>query len=564
MKNIPYYEVRGINDLKQLVNDSCTIYKDKVAYYYKKNGKYETIKFSKLKEDVDCLGTALIDLDLKDKRIAVIGENRYEWAISYLAIITGVGIVVPLDKQLPEEELLNCLKRANVDAIIYSEKLKPKIEYISNKINIPFHVNMDLEDDISIEHSLKKLIQKGNVLLKGGNNKFINAKINSQIMAELLFTSGTTSESKAVMLSHRNICFNIENQCKMLEITPDDIFLSILPIHHAYECTCGFLTPLYRGAAVAYCEGLKHIPNNLKESHASVVLSVPVVFELIYKKIWQNIEKKGKIKLIKIMIKITNFLDKIGIHLKRKVFKAIHDELGGNVKVFIAGAAAINPEVAKGYRDFGILSVQGYGLSECAPIVALNRDVDYKDEAAGLPLVNSEIKIDNPNEDGIGEIIVKGEHVMLGYYENEKATSDTIKNGWLYTGDLGFIDQDGFIHITGRKKNVIITKNGKNIYPEELETLLNENELIKECMVYGKQKEDDIIITVQVLLDRDIIKEKYGNSKSDEEIKEILWKDIKEINKNLVIYKHIKKIEIRAKEFDKTTTMKIKRYKEEV
>lgn len=566
MKDIPYYEVRDLTNLKQLVNDSCEIYADKTAYLVKKNGKeeYQEIKYSKVKKDVDALGTALIDLGLKDKRIAVVGENRYEWAVSYLAVITGVGVVVPLDRQLPEKELENCIKRSNVNALMYSSKVEDTINKLFTSLdNIEKYVCFDDINDNGKFMSLSNLIKYGQKLLDNGNRNFIDAKIDEEVMAELLFTSGTTSEAKAVMLSHKNICFNIHEQCKMLKIVPEDVFLSVLPIHHTYECTCGFLTPLYRGATVAYCEGLRHIQKNMQQSKVSVFLAVPLIFETLYRKIWEGIEKQGKTKLVKKMIKITNALDKVGIHIKRKVFKEIHAQLGGNVKVLIAGAAAINPEVSKGFRDFGILTVQGYGLSECAPIVALNRDVDYKDDAVGLPLVNTEVKIADKNEEGVGEIIVKGDHVMLGYYENDEENAKVFKDGWFYTGDLGYIDQDGFIHITGRKKNVIITKNGKNIYPEEIEALLIKNDYIKECMVYGKKDKDDVKLAAELVLDDDYIAEKFKNEpKTDEEIKKIVWEDVKKMNSELVTYKHIKEINIRKTEFKKTTTMKIKRYLE--
>ena len=564
MKDKPYYEVRKIKDIRDLVNSSCELFAERNAYLYKKDGKYTPILFKQVKKNMDELGTALIELGLKDKRIAVIGENRYEWAISYLAVINGVGVAVPLDKQLPGNEILNCLHRSEAKCIIYSSKLKEKIDSIKNQTDASILIDMDIEEDENGVYSLKKLLERGRELLDQGNKEYLNAEIDNHKMAELLFTSGTTSESKAVMLSHRNICFNIENQCKMLEIVPEDIFLSVLPIHHAYECTCGFLTPLYRGACVAYCEGLRHIAENMKEAHASVILSVPVMFEMIYGKLWEAIRKQGKEKLVKRMIKVTNFLDKLHIHIKRKVFKQIHEQLGGNVKVLIAGAAAINPEVAQGFRDLGILAVQGYGLSECAPIAALNRDVDYKDDAAGLPLVGTEIKIINPNDEGVGEIATKGEHVMLGYYKNEEATKEAIQDGWLHTGDLGYIDSDGFVHITGRKKNVIITKNGKNVYPEEIEKLLSDSPFIKESLVYGKRNGDNITITAQILLDKDYIEQTYGKSITEEKIKKLVWEDVKRINQKLVIYKHIKAIEIREKEFEKTTTLKIKRYKENV
>ena len=566
MKNIPYYEVRDLSNIKQLVNDSCRIYADRTAYLVKRSGseEYQKIKYSKVKEDVDALGTALINLGLKGKRIAVIGENRYEWAISYLAVITGVGIVVPLDRQLPEKELENCIKRSEVSAIMYSSKLEDSINKLfTNFENVEKYICFDDISDNGNFMSLSKVIKYGKKLMEEGNRDFIDAEINEEEMSEMLFTSGTTSEPKIVMLSHKNICFNIHEQCKMLEIVPDDVFLSVLPIHHTYECTCGFLTPLYRGASVAYCEGLRHIQKNMQQAKVTVFLGVPLIFETLYRKIWEGIGKQGKTNLVKRMIKITNALDKVGIHLKKKIFKEIHEQLGGNIKVLIVGAAAMTPEVSKGFRDLGILTVQGYGLSECAPIVALNRDVDYKDDAAGLPLPNEEVKIDNPNEEGVGEIIVKGDHVMLGYYKNDEENKKALKDGWFYTGDLGFIDEDGFIHITGRKKNVIITKNGKNIYPEEIETMLLRNDYIKECMVYGKKDKDDVKLAAEIVLDNDFIEEKYkDNPKTKEELKKIVWEEVKKINQELVSYKHVKEINIRDTEFKKTTTMKIKRYLE--
>ena len=424
---------------------------------------------------------------------------------------------------------------------------------------------MDLQENSEKKYSLKRLIQIGKEELEKGNKTFVNAEIKEEEMAEILFTSGTTSESKAAMLSHKNIAFNIYEQCRMIYIDKTDIFLSVLPIHHTYECTCGFLTPLYRGAAVAYCEGLRHIQKNMKEVHVSVFLTVPLILETMYKKIWEGIQKQGKTRIVNKMIKITNALDKIGVHVKRKVFASIHEQFGGEVRLFIAGAAAINPEVAQGFRDLGILAVQGYGLTECAPIVALNRDKEYKDAAVGLPLAETELKIVDENDEGIGEIITKGNHVMLGYYENEEETKKAIKDGWFYTGDMGYMDKDGFVYITGRKKNVIITKNGKNVYPEEIESLLNENDYIQESLVYGKEENGDVVIVADIRLNTEYIEEKWkDNPKTLEELKQIIWEEVKKINNDLVIYKHVKEINIREKEFEKTTTMKIKRYKEHV
>lgn len=564
MKNIPMYKVRDIENLKKMIEESCEIFKDNTAYLVKENNEYKKILYPQVLEEMNALGTALIDLGLKNKRIAVIGENRYEWAISYLAIVNGTGVVVPLDKQLPINEIVSCLQRAKVDCIIYSGKLQDKIDEISKNDNmLSYYIGMDLSDDDGKFLSFKKLVNKGKELVNSGDRSFIDAKIDVDTMSELLFTSGTTSQSKAVMLSQRNIIYNIHQHCQMVHLKPDDTFLSMLPIHHVYECVCGFLMPLYIGATVSYCEGLRHIQKNLCESHTTVFLSVPLVFETLYKKIWEAIDKQGKTKLVKTMIKVTNVLDKIGIHLKRKVFKSIHEQFGGKARLFIAGAAAINPEVSKGFRDLGILLIQGYGLTECSPVVCVNSDVYYKDASVGLPLVGSELKIVDINEDGIGEIATKGDHVMLGYYENEEATKEVLKNGWFYTGDLGYQDDEGFVYITGRKKNVLITKNGKNIYPEELEALLNDSEYISESLVYLKQEKDDLVLCAEIRLNKEYIEEKFKDSpKTDEEIKQIVWEEVKRIQQDLVIYKHIKEITIREKEFEKTTTMKIKRYLE--
>ncbi len=566
-KHLKYYNVREIKNLKEMLQTSCKLFSNKVAYYTKEFGdkQYREIKYNKLIEHVNNLGTALINKGLKNKRIAIIGENRYNWACSYLAVICGTGIVVPLDRYLPKDELIRCLKRAEVSAVIYSDKVKEVIEQIAveNQIELEYYIGMDTKKSEGKFISYNELLHLGKTLIENGDKEFINAKIDIDAIAEILFTSGTTSKSKAVMLSQRNLMFNVHQQNMMINIKKDDVFLSFLPIHHVYECVCGFLTPIYRGSAVAYCEGLRYIQENMREAHISVFLAVPLVFEKMYKKIWIEIEKKGKTKLVKKMIKLTNTLDKIGIHIKRIVFKEIHEQFGGKARLFIAGAASVNPETSVGYRDLGITTVQGYGLSECSPIVALNMDTYYKDDAIGLPLVGTELKIENINEDGIGEICTKGDHVMLGYYENKEETDKVLIDGWFYTGDLGYQDKDGFVHMTGRKKNVLISKNGKNVYPEEIEELLNNSEYISESMVYTKNKGEDVKIVADLILNKEYIEQKFKNDpKTPEEIKEIVWKEVKNINQTLVIYKHITEINIRDKEFEKTTTLKIKRYVE--
>ncbi len=577
MKNIPLYEVRKIKSIKELMDSSAALYSERTAFLYKPKGsdKYEPVTFRQFKSEVDALGTALIDMGLKDGRIAIISENRYEWAVSYMAVVNGTGTVVPLDKELPENEIENLLVRAKADAVVFSGNLKEHVVNISKRIDfIKHYIIMDDaapsdtdgngDQDTNGFISIKGLIKKGLQLVSEGNKSFVEAQIDTEAMRILLFTSATTDKSKAVMLSHRNIAENLMAMSSMLNIVPDDIFLSVLPLHHTYENTCGFLCPHYRGAAVAYCEGLRHIPKNLQESKATVMLGVPLIFEAIYRRIWDQAAKNPKmLKKLKLGVKLSNIARKFGIDITKKLFAPIHNNFGGKIRVFISGAAGIDPEVAKGFRELGILFVQGYGLTECSPIVALNRDVDFKDNAAGLPLPGLDVKIDQPGMDGVGEIVVKGPSVMMGYYQDPENTDKVLRDGWFYTGDLGFIDNAGFVHITGRKKNVIVTKNGKNIYPEEIETLLGKSPFIKECIVYGKDDPvyGDVVVSATIVPDMEAAEAEFeGRKPSAEELHDLIRKEVKEVNKSLVIYKYVKDFELREEEFAKTTTKKIKRY----
>jgi long-chain acyl-CoA synthetase len=567
MKYGKLYDVRPIKDLKDMLDSSVELYGEKAAFLSKPKNQtdYVPITYKQYKKDVDAFGTVLISLGLKGGKIALIGENRYEWSISYLAVVNGTGIIVPLDKELPTNEIDLLIDRSKADAIIYSGNVKEKIELLNKKdSSLKYFISMDADQDNGNILSFDLLLKKGHELLKEGNREFIDASIDENAMNMLLFTSGTTDTSKAVMLSHKNIVENLMNMCSMLYIDEKDTFLSILPIHHTYECTCGFLCQLYRGCTIAYCEGLRHITKNLKESKCTIMLGVPLVFESMYRHIMgQAIKSKGE-KKVKFALNLSNFLRKIKIDIRRKIFSQIHDALGGHIRMFISGAAGIDPQIAKGFRELGIKLVQGYGLTECAPIVALNRDICYKDEAAGLPLPNLEVAIDDPDEDGIGEIKCKGSSIMLGYYEDPEATAEVMKDGWFYTGDSGFIDKDGFVHITGRKKNVIITGNGKNVFPEELETLLNRSPYIKESLVFGKgQTDGETVICAKIVPDKEKIDEDINNNTAPgATVHEIIDKEIKRINKSVVSYKYVKEFSLQEEEFVKTTTKKIKRHEE--
>lgn len=570
MKNIPLYEVRAIKDLKDMLTSSAALFGEKAAFLAKRKGSdaYQPISYRQYKSDVDAFGTALLHLGLKGKRIALIGENRYEWSISYLSVINGTGIIVPLDRELPANEIENLLVRSKVSAIVFSGSVSEKLLPVVQSLDfIDYYINMDGSQSTDKNLSFHQVLEKGHELMAGGNTDFLNAAIDDEEMSALLFTSGTTDLAKAVMLSHKNICANLMAMCSMLYIGQEDIFLSVLPIHHTYECTCGFLCPIYRGAAIAYCEGLRHIPKNLKESKTTVMLGVPLIFESMYNRIWDQASKNpALLKKLKLGLKVSNVAKKFGIDLTKKLFAPIHENFGGHIRIFISGAAGIDPVVSEGLRSFGIHAVQGYGLTECAPIVALNRDVDYKDDAAGLPLPGLQVKIDAPNSEGVGEIIVSGPSMMLGYYENEEATARVMKNGWFHTGDLGYIDADQFVHITGRKKNVIVTKNGKNIYPEEIETLLNRSPYIKECLVTEKREKnsDETVVAAIIVPDMDKITEAFKDKPlSSQEVFDLIQNEVKTVNKSLVTYKYVKDITLRETEFAKTTKRTIKRYLEE-
>ncbi|MDK2810283.1 MAG: long-chain acyl-CoA synthetase, partial [Petroclostridium sp.] len=380
--NTPLYDVREIADLKDMLAQSTEIYGDKAAFLVKpkEGGDYKPVSYKQFKRDVEALGTALIDLGLKGKRIAVIGENRYEWAVSYLAVINGVGTVVPLDKDLPVNEIENLVDTSEASGIIYSGKYEKDIISISaNLPKLDICINMDGDGQSKAILSFSKLIEKGMELIKQGDRRFIDEKIDAGEMKILLFTSGTTGLAKGVMLSHKNICANLMAMCSMLYIDEKDIFLSVLPLHHTYECTCGFLCPIYRGSTIAYSEGLRHIAKNMKEAKATMMLGVPLLFESMYKKVWQQVEKSGMASKLRTAIKINNFLKTFGMDFSKKLFKKIHDSLGGHIRIFISGGAGIDPMVAKGFRELGFPLVQGYGLTECSPIVALNRDCYFKD-----------------------------------------------------------------------------------------------------------------------------------------------------------------------------------------
>jgi long-chain acyl-CoA synthetase len=563
MKKIPLYEVREISDLRDMLWQSVKIFNDKAAFMIKKNRgePYTSVSYRTYGADVDAFGTALVHLSGIGSRVAILSETRYEWYVTYLATTNGTGIVVPIDKELPSNEIASLLNRSHTDILVYSASKQPVIDEIKSVIPSVKHlICMDKNEENKDSLYFWTLLENGKNLLEKGNRDFVDASINADEMTILLFTSGTTAKSKAVMLSQRNVCANLEGMCKMVYIDPADVFLSVLPIHHTYECTCGFLCPIYRGATIAQCEGLRYITQNLKESKATVILAVPLMLEMFHRAIMKKATADKKMaRKFKIGLILTQGLRAIGIDKRRKIFHAVHDGFGGELRMLISGGAGIDPKILSDMQKLGFLCLQGYGLTECAPILALNRDVDFNDRSAGIPLPGVDVRIINKDENGIGEIIGKGPNVMLGYFENDEATKEAIdEEGFFHSGDLGYIDEDSFVIITGRKKNVIISKNGKNIFPEEIEGLLSRSPFITESLVTGEDdNHDDIIVTATIFPNMDAVREKFGENPDPDTIQSLLETECVKVNDQLVSYKKIRKVVYRDTEFDKTTSKKI-------
>ncbi len=560
------YHAQEFNNIKEIIYNSVEQYSKNIAFVIKhtenKKVEYENITYKQLLEDINKLGTAVYSLGFKGKRIAVIGRNSYEWAIAHLSNLLGGNVSVPLDKDLQYDELENSLIRSKADMIFFDKKYKEKISQIKEKNNTNLKEYVCFEEAEGFKN-ISELLKIGNEKINSGKTDFINAKIDENKMAILLFTSGTTSKSKAVMLSQKNIASNVYAMQCVEAIYSTDTNIAFLPFHHIFGSTCMVVMLAY-GVRTVFPDGLRYIKKNLNEYGVSVFVGVPVLVEAIYKTIMKEVQKQGKTKLINIATKISNFLLKLHIDIRRILFKSIINELGGKLRFVISGGAPADSKIAKGFNDLGIEVVQGYGLTETSPVIAAENKRCMKAGTVGIPMLNVKLEIENPDENGIGEIRVKGPNVMLGYYENEEATKEVLKDGWFYTGDLGYLDKNGCLAITGRSKNLIVLKNGKKVFPEELETLVNRLELVEECMVYGMPDEkdkNDVKLSIKVVYNKEIVKEKYSD-KTEEELYKFIWTEIKEINKTLPRYKYIKGMILTDEELIKTTTKKVKRQEE--
>lgn len=555
------------NTMQEVFEDVTVKFKDNVLVTQKfdHKGSYEDITYGQFREDVIGLGTGLIEyLGLRDKRVVIISETTYDWYVSYMALLCGVGIAVPMDKELPENEFENLVKRSNASAVIFSHRKKELIDKVRDRLEcVDYFIEMYSDAELNGKDVGFDTVKNiGKKLYENGNNCLLDTKVDKDEFKVLIFTSGTTSASKGVMVCNRNLTENVYAcQCYVYLRHTDRLF-SVLPLHHTYESTIGFLYPFSQGASVAVCEGLKYLVQNIKETKPTAILAVPLLLENVYRKINQSIKKSGKETIVNSMIHVTNALKAVGIDIKRKVFSEILENLGGNLRIIVSAAAPMDKKIAKWFEDIGIMFLQGYGLTETAPIAALTPEADPRIGSVGKAVVCAELKIDNPNEDGEGEVLIKSSTLMLGYYEMEEETNKVVKDGWFNSGDIGYLDKDGFLYITGRSKNVIVTANGKNIYPEEIELVLGKIPYISECMVYGKGEKDDLTVSVKVIPNYEYIKENVKKEISEDEVYNLIWEEIKKVNKTLTSYKAIKNLEIKKDEFEKTTTMKIKRFAE--
>ena len=557
-------------DFRELLDFGAARWPDDDAFIVKhKQGRgkepvYEHITYYGFRQRVNHLGTAMLARGWQGNRIAIIGKNRVEWMESYFAVLCGIGICVPLDKGLPYEELESSLSRSQADVLIFDpshlEDVKKLMESGTTKVSE--YISMEPLEGFTDISALK---EEGRSVMEQGNSDYLNLAIDSEAVTILLFTSGTTSMSKAVMLSQQNITSNIYAIQKVEDIRHGDVSMAFLPYHHTFGSTGQFVM-LASGAVTTFCDGLKYLQNNIVEYKVTVFFCVPLLIESIYKKIMATVKKRGMEKKVSLGIRLSRFLLKFGIDIRRKIFKEILDQLGGEIRFVISGASAIDPEALQGFMDFGITTAQGYGLTESSPVLAAENFREHKVGSIGRPLPGIELAIDDPDADGVGELIARGPNIMAGYYENPEDTAAALGDGWLHTGDLAYTDEDGYVFICGRKKNVIVLKNGKNVYPEEIEPLISNLPYVEENFIFGQPRhndgdQNDLALCAKIVYKPDYMKENYG-TEDTAKIEEIIRSDIDKINDTLPAYKQLLRLIITDEPMIKTTTGKVKRFEE--
>ncbi len=559
------YPQMYVDNFRELLNNTLERFPDKVAFSYKKDAtsktpEYINVTYKQHYEDIKNLGTKLLDLGLEEKKVGLIGHNKYQWPVSYQAVNNSNMICVPLDYMLPENEIENLLVRSGCEAIIFDGKFLDIFKNIKNRntTNLKYYICMDLNEDLDGILSFYNLIKQGKSLCENGNTSFDNIQIDSNKTSVMIFTSGTTDIAKAVMLSQRNICSNFSAMTSLIKAQEGDKVLSFLPLHHTFECTATYLFSFFTGFTICYCDGLKHIPKNMNEYGISGLVCVPALLEVMYRQINKTIKNKGLTIPFKIMMAVSNFLYFLHIDVRRKMFKSILDNLGGKIRIIIYGSASVDKKITKFFTSMGIKMLQGYGLTETSPVISCENDKYQRAGSCGHVLFNQDVEIVDKDENGIGEITVKGPNIMLGYYNNEEKTKEVLIDGYFHTGDLGYIDKDGYLFVTGRIKDMIVLKNGKKIFPQEMEILLNESTLIEESFVYLSNDEDSKISAKLVYSTEN----EELSGKTESEIYELLKNEVKLVNSKIPSYKYIKNIQITTEPLIKTTTQKIKRHEE--
>lgn len=557
-KNYPLYDVIKYNDFRELLDGSAQRFGNKAAFKFKEGDTVREVSFQAFNTETDALGTALCRLGLGKSHIAIVAENSYPWITCYLTVLKSEGVFVPVDKELPPNEIANILNNAEADAVIFSKKYEEKIRSIMGALpRVKIFIGLDLEKEEETEtlRSYRELLKTGFSAVTEGDRSFLDMRPKQEDLKLLVYTSGTTGTAKGVMLSLHNLIYC--EYCGQQVSQFYDTALSVLPYHHTYEAVCGLLVGLHHGTTTCINENLRTVTRNFKLYQPEIVMLVPLFVESVYKKIWSEIEDKGKTEAFKKLMKVSNSLLKVGIDMRRVLFKSIHEVFGGRLQKIVCGGAPIRQELGEFFDTIGITLINGYGITECSPLVAVNRDYFYDFASVGVKLPCVELRIDEPNEDGEGEICVKGDTVMMGYYKMPEMTSQVLEpEGWFHTGDYGRMDEMGRLYITGRKKNLIVLKNGKNIYPEEIEEYVSGLPMVSEVIVSAQRNEnnEEIGLCAEIYPD-----EKQTDKMTQEEILEQLKKEISALNDKLPAYKAVHHVVLRKEPFEKTTSGKIRR-----